>query len=95
MYCNEAFTKLSASKTSVIGDSVFDAFDLEGGTLRPNAETFPTLIGRLDNQVALLPSFTDDQSNQYWIRCAVQAYGVNKHNCPDELEYLAVCFAPL
>ena len=77
----------------MIGDSVFDAFDIEGSILRPSLATYPTLLGRLDNQIAFVPSSTDDdQSNQ---RCAVQAYGVSEQNSPNELQYLAVRLSPI
>jgi len=94
IYCNTAFSKLCGRKTA-IGDSVFDAFDIEERAMRPCLATFPSLIGRLDNEVALVPSFTDEQDNQYWTRCGVQAYPVNKNDGSNALLYFAVRFTPM
>ncbi|CAJ1932487.1 unnamed protein product [Cylindrotheca closterium] len=95
VYSNEAFSKMSGSKTSVIGDSVFDTFKVEGTRLHPSLATYPTLVGRLDNEVALVPSFTDDQDNQYSLRCGIQAFPVTKRNDSNALRYYAIRFSPL
>lgn len=95
VYSNEAFSKMSGSKTSVIGDSIFDAFKIEGSHLRPCLATYPTLVGRLENEVALVPSFTDDQDNQYSLRCGVQAFPVTKRDDSSALRYYAIRFTPL
>ena len=96
VYANEAFSKLSSGrKSSVIGDSVFDTFNMEGRLLRPSLATYPTLTGRLDNEVALVPSFQDEQHNEYSVRCAVQAYPVTKRNDSNALRYFAIRFTPI
>jgi len=96
VYANQAFSKLSSGrKASVIGESVFDTFNVEGRVLRPCLATYPTLAGRLDNAVALVPSFTDKQNNEYSVRCGLQAYPVTKRDDPSALRYFAIRFAPL
>ena len=95
VYSNEAFSKMSGRKTSVIGDSVFDTFKIEGNHLRPSLATYPTLVGRLEKEVVLVPSFTDDQDNQYSLRCGIQAFPVTKRNDSNALRYYAIRFNPL
>lgn len=96
IYCSDAFSKLCGGKAAEIGDSVFDAFAIEGWTsLRPSLTTFPTLEGHWDNKIALIPSSTDEDHHQSWIRCRVEAFPISKRSDSNILRYFAVRFTPL
>lgn len=97
MYSNEAFSKLSGRKTSVIGESVFDVFSMEGMDASPaSLVSFPSLLGQLQDKIALIPTFQDDEPpvRKDQIRCALETYEVTKRNDSSDVAYIAVRFIP-